>query len=75
MAGEDWVTVFQEIIERAKRATLNDLAHGGALALGTRAAPADGPMADAVLIDNEFTPVCLFDDEDTGFDDEEAGFA
>ena len=64
---------IQEIIRvAAARAAADLLQHGGVM-MGT--GPEDAALANGVIVDGEFHEVCLFDDEQTGFDNEEAGFA
>ena len=67
------VEAIQEIIRMASaRATADIVQFGGLLAA---TGPEDAVLADGLMVDNEFHRVCLFDDDETGFDNEEAGFA
>ncbi|MGD9496374.1 MAG: hypothetical protein AB7Y46_08685 [Armatimonadota bacterium] len=67
--------LMQQIIALAARRAINMMSSEGGLQYMQRAAPDDAALVNGVIIDGQFTPVCLFDDEATGFDNEEAGFA
>lgn len=73
MAG-GMVEVVQEIITRSKRAAVLEMTHHGGAYMAANG-PEDAVLANGALIDGEFVEFCLFDDDATGFDDEEAGFA
>ncbi|MEA3401642.1 MAG: hypothetical protein U9R79_10415 [Armatimonadota bacterium] len=61
----------QEIIQLAAARAVAEMAYQGPLLTG----PEDAGLADGVIVDGEIHAVCLFDDDQTGFDNEEAGFA
>jgi|GEM_PF-2696144 len=71
----DMVGMISEMWARAQRDTINSLMRNGGLHLASQSTPDDPMLANGVIIDNEFCEVALFDDDASGFDNEEAGFA
>lgn len=73
-ATGDMVEVVQGIITRARTSAISAIMQDGGLHAAMRSSPEAPQIANGVMLDGEFTEVCLFDDADAGFDDSERGF-
>ena len=67
------VEMIQEIIRLASARAVAEMVQAGRLLTAT--GPEDAVLADGIILDGDFHRVCLFDDAQTGWDNEEAGFA
>ena len=64
----------QEIIRLASARAIAEMTQGAAL-IAASSGPEDALLANGAIVDGDWNDICLFDDDATGFDNEEAGFA
>jgi len=67
------VEQIEQIIRLAVARATAEIVQSGNLLRAT--GPEDAQLANGVMVGGEFYQICLFDDDQTGFDNEEAGFA